>query len=174
MNSLRDMIGFSSSIESKLLESGGELTPEIEKDLEFLDLLNKTDLPSKVDAVEFTLKRLENLETEWKERAKAIQAVSQGIAKSRDRLKEYVKNALLDHAMDEIKGNAYRIKLNRVKPKLIIDETILDPKYTFKTIVVEIDKEMLRRDLEAGVTVAGATLEASYGLRTYANKGEVK
>lgn len=169
--SLRELVAFSSAVEMKLIESGGEITAEVEKHMDMLSFVQGEALPAKVDAVQHVLIRFETLADEWKKRAQEIAAVAKGIDSARDRLKDYVKQAMLDNATDELLGGEYRFKLQKVKPRLIIrDEERIPVQYIKQVISSVIDKDMIRADLDKGNSVAGAELESSFGLRAYANK----
>jgi Siphovirus Gp157 len=166
-NTLIQLVQSSQSIVEQLIESGGELSPELSLALSNLEV----QLPAKLDSYAFILEKLEAEEDFWKQKAKAMQAVAKGCSNVRDRIKENLKLAALEMKADELVGNDFKFKFSNSKPKLIIDESALDKAYTMQVVTTEIDKKRIEDDLKLGVPVVGAHLEETKAMRVYANKG---
>lgn len=163
--SLITLVSESNDLERMLIESGGELTPEIEAMLQ----VKGAQLPDKVDAYHFTKDRFATLETYYKERANFYYNIAKQCGAVQDRLVENLKYAMNELHTDELVGHDVKFKLSKSKAKLVIDDPEMVPvAYKTEVITTQIEKEKLRADLEIG-EVAGAHLEPSFSLRTYAN-----
>lgn len=150
-------------LESRLQDAGGELTPALEEWLQAMEIR----MPKSVDNAKLLLDRLETLNTEWAERAKAVAKMAQGLTKARERVKESLKAAMVANGVTELTGDQYRLALSPSRPSLILDESLLPVAYKTQTIEYVPDKAEIRAALENDVAVPGARLEPSYSLRSY-------
>lgn len=165
-NSLVSIVKEVATLETMLIESGGELTPEIEQML----TVKEVNLPAKVDSYEAMLGRLEVIEGLYKERAKLFSSAAKSLANAQDTLKERLKFAMKELGVTELMGHDIRFKLSASKPKLVIEDEKLIPKeYKVQVISEEIEKDRLTEDLKIG-SVSGAKLEETFSLRKYVNK----
>lgn len=155
-----------SRLEAMLVESGGELTPEIEARLLTVDL----NVASRVDAVHTLLARFDAAADYWTERANESLQVADALKAAHKRLKEHVKKIMIDTGRKDLPGEAVRYKLSNAKAKLIVDETQLERDYLKERVTYSPDQEKIRADIELGVPVKGAFLEPAYTLRPYPNK----
>lgn len=156
-------------IEQMLIESCGELTPELEQALAISNL----ELPEKVDSYSWKMDFLKSAAEFYKEKAEFFSKVSKSLSSASDRMKDGIKDAMKALTVDEIQGNDIRFKLSKTKPRLIVEneEFLKDYFKEVKTMVLEKDK--LTEDLKIG-EVKGARLEDSFSLRTYANNSQKK
>lgn len=165
-NSLVSIVREVATLETLLIESGGELTPEIESML----TVKEVNLPEKVDNYEAMLDRLESIEGLYKERAKMFSTAAKSLGNAQDTLKERLKFAMKELGVTELMGHDIRFKLSATKPRLVIDDEKLVPKdYKVEVVTTEVQKDKLAEDLKIG-SVAGAHLEESFSLRKYVNK----
>ncbi len=165
--SLRSLVLQSQLIEEQLVESGGELSEELERALTTLDV----KLPAKVDGCAVALERLEMYEEYWKAKAKQFNAIAKGLSSARDRFKDYLKTQAEALGTTELVGNEVRFKISNSNPKLVVDQLNLSSEYLIEKVVVEADTERIKEDLKAGKVIEGAKLETSKSIRVYANKG---
>ncbi|CAB4152619.1 Siphovirus Gp157 [uncultured Caudovirales phage] len=166
-SSLRELVQSSQSIVEALIESNGELSPEMELQLQNLEVA----LPAKIDSYSFILEKLEAEEEFWKAKAKQLTAVAKGCSNVRDRIKESLKQAAVQLGKDELVGNDVRFKISNSKPKLVIDESQVDEAYKIIVTTKEIDKKRIEEDLKLNVPVQGASLVETKSIRSYINKG---
>jgi hypothetical protein len=165
-DSLRAIVAHSQSIIDQLAETDGELTPEMEAQLAQIDV----KLPAKIDSYAHIMDRLENEEQYWKAKASQFNAVAKGLANTRARIKEALKDTMSIMGVDEIKGNDVRFKLSNAKPRLYLDESKIVDEYMQETIIREPNKVKIELDLKAGKEVPGAQFLESKSLRSYANR----
>ena len=167
METLPTLVTKSQSITNQIIENGGELTPELEEQLDNVTL----DVGEKIDNYNFVMERIKIEETYWKSKADQMTRIARGCKNMRDRMKTSIKEAMKAMDTKEVEGFNYRFKLTNVKPKLIVDEAMLPVKYTKEVITHEANKERIREDLTEGIGVRGASLEQGHALRIYPNKG---
>lgn len=148
-----------------LLESGGEITPEIEAALE----INEQSLVAKTDSYAAVLDRLEAEEGVWRERRDSCERMLRAHEGLQERIKERIKGCMLAMGRDELTGQVERLRLSKAKSKLIVDSSLPNEFYMIKTETVP-DKERIRSALEAGDKVPGAALVPSFSLRRYLTK----
>lgn len=165
--SLADIVGQANAIEMKLMESGGELTPELEAALLQVD----ASLPEKLDGYDVVMARLAAAEKMWAARADEYARVASALSNAQSRMKERLKWAMGQMGKSEVSGNEVRFTLVNGKPKLVINGEVPE---AYVTIVQtkQADKERIRADLEMGVKIPGASLEPTVQLRRYAARKE--
>lgn len=163
--SLRSIVSQTKDIVAALVESCGEMTPAIEAAL--MNVEAKT--PAKIDACAEVMARMENEAAYWKEKAAFYSKVSAACENVREKLKENIKYAMREMGVNELAGHDVRFRLSLSKPKVILDETALDPAYFNERVVRTPDKKRIEEDLKAGIPVDGAILHEVYSIRQYAN-----
>ena len=164
--SLVAMVDSVKSLETLLLESGGEITPEIQDQL----MIKDASLPEKIDNYALVIERFKSLEDFYKQKADFVLKMAKAFGAAQDRMKDSLKAAMHTLETDELKGFDIRFKLSATKPSVVVDmPEALDTAYTTIEQVTKINKDRIRQDLELGVPVAGARLERGFALRTYPN-----
>jgi hypothetical protein len=164
--SLPSLVSEALEITNAIIESGGEVTPELEARLN----CNEVALAQKVDAYVMMSERLEQEEAYWKAKASEFSAIAKGFVQARERLKNNIKFAMNTLGTDEIHGGAYRYKLTKSAPKLVIQDEKQLPDEFMQTIVEKIpDKDKLLVALKDGFEIPGATLEDVQRLTPYKN-----
>lgn len=149
-----------------LTEASGEVTPEIEKELE----VNAELLARKVDNYIFIEKQFEMCADFWKEKRDTCAAMAQSFTKQIERLRDRVKYVMNEMNIKEIEGKEYRYKLGKSQGKLIIhDENLIPPDFKMVVQATVIDKEKIKAMLKDGFSVPGAKLEESGTLNTRLN-----
>lgn len=169
--SLMTLVAESSELENQLIQSGGEITPEIEALLEVKDL----QLPDKVDNYGLVMDRMAMISEFYTQRAEMFLKMSKAADSVIDRCKSNLKLAMENLKTDEILGHDIKFKIVKSNPTVVIeDESKIDPAYTTTQTVVKIDKKRIGEDLKVGIEVAGAKLQQGSSLRQYANTPKSK
>lgn len=150
-----------------ILESGGEITPEIDA----LLVVNETSLAQKSDAYAAVLDRLEVEEGLWRKRRDECLKILRAHEELQDRLKARMKEALVAMGRDEVRGDQVRFKLAKAQPKLILGNDLPQDCYMPVT-TLEVDKQRVRERLEAGEVIVGAALVPNFSLRRCLNRKE--
>lgn len=165
-SNLYEIIQQTTNVIQAIMENGGELTPELEQALSNIQL----QYAEKVDGYQFFIERVEKEKEYWQEKAEYYFKIAQSLDVLRSKLRNNIKQAMLILQQDVAKGNDTKFKLVNHKPKLIIDETLLEPKWIMEVKTLVPDREKIRACLESGMEIRGARLEEVHQLRSYANK----
>lgn len=165
--SLVTLANEAAEIERLLIESDGELTPEVESRLTVTGL----DLPAKVENYSHILQRVEMMAEHYKRQSQFFQKLAKTCDNFEIALKENIKTSMTILNVSEIEGESIVYKLTQSNPKLIIDNPADVPE-EYKTEVVEtvIDNKTLKDHLVTGLPVKGAHLEITKSLRKYGKK----
>lgn len=152
-----------------ILENQGEMSPELEKRLEF----NTTALMSKVDNYVFIEDHLEMNANYWKDKAEACKAVAARYEHAQEKLRNRIKLVMTEMGRKELLGEHYRYYLAQYKPKVVISQPEKIPSEC-KMVIQELvpDKDKIKSLLEEGFEVPGASLEPVFALRLAENKEE--
>ena len=169
--SLISLVNDSTTIEMALVESGGEITPEIEQAL----TVHANSLAEKIDGYQHIIERFEALETHYKDRMEFFKQAAGHCKTAAERLKNNIKYAMQELGVTELRGNDIRFKLAPTQGTLIIESTDQVP-LEFKEEVIEtvVKKGEVKKALQAGQTVPGAKLITGFSLRAYPNVPEKK
>lgn len=152
-------------LEYKLLESQGEITPEIENELANFE----AKLPQKVDAYDFIINKIQANQAMLKSMADKYNAAARTLTNFEDSLKDRIKLAMINLDRTELLGHSTRFKLIKSKPKLVIDESKLSDDYMKTTVQKVPDKDLIRDALDSGQTIQGAKLEEVHYVRSFPN-----
>jgi hypothetical protein len=165
-SSLTDIVVESQRVINLIIESGGEITPEVEQVYNEL----QAQFIHKVDSCYYVIKKLDSDAEFFKKQSEFYQRIAKGIETSKVRIKDMIKSGMIALEKTEVSGDLSRFCLQKIADKLIIDETKLPGEY--KTIVQTIvpDREKILSDLKAGKEIEGAKLIENFALRDYASK----
>ena len=159
------------TIENMLLDSCGEVTPEIADML----AIKEVNLPDKVDSYAAVIERFGMLEEYYKEKAANILKIAKSASAIVERCKANLEYAMQELKLDEISGNESRFKLVHSNPSVIIaDETKVEDIYKTTETTVKINKKSILEDLKMGLEVAGCKMQENVSLRKYAAKAGSK
>lgn len=147
---------------ANILDSnGGELTPEIEEQLN----ANTEALQIKASNIAFVIRKMaleeENISNEI-ERLKNMLKVK---TNSKERLKTYLKTNMEQMDISEIKCDLITVRLQKSKSSVeIVDKGIIPKKFLNKKIDVVPDKVAIKQALESGLKIKGVELKESKSL----------
>lgn len=146
-------------INDALMESGGELTPELEEAL----VINAENFAVKVEGYATSIHQFEAYaeaaDAEIK-RLTALKKSAQGAAK---RLKDNLAYGMEVMGYDKVDMGLHKISFRTSTAVNITDEVRIPNQYI--KVETKIDKEALRRDLKAGLVVEGAELVTNRNLQ---------
>ncbi len=162
--SLFSLVQLSHAIQEKLVETMGELTPEIEREIAKIH----EKLPDKADGYKFFIDDLKAQSELWSQRAFNFTLISKSFMSYIDRLKYSLKMACIELGVEQLEGSQFRWKLVNNAPSLIVDDEKLVPA-EFKEIVqtTRIRTDMVKEVLKNGGTVPGTRLETGNHVRPY-------
>ena len=149
------------TIDKSLVESEGELTPELEK----LITVHQSELASKVDNYAAILEQFNVALTLWKAREERDSRMVKKYSNIIDRLENNLMFAMKCLEMEKISGAETAFKLRKNAGRVIVeDENSVPDEFKIKTIVTTIDKKTILKHLRDGIPVSGCRLEMSESL----------
>jgi hypothetical protein len=166
MNKLYELVKLSSTVEQRLIESGGEITSEVDTDLASIDL----GLAEGVDIAKSLMEKLEHVAEFYAVQAQVYAKIAKGLNASQEKVKSRIKEIMVSTNAKELNGSETRLVLSKAKSKVAYDETLLPKEYLKEKVTYVPDTDRLRTELEMGIPVTGATLIPVYSLKSYAQK----
>lgn len=159
MGEKMSLIEISAKIEQILMmimESGGEVTPESFDELE----LFRGKLEQKGESIAFVIKGvIEGRIDRLKALKEQVYAKLKAEEDARDRLRTYLKEAMVATDTKKIKGDLYSITLREPNKIIeVIDEKKTPAKYITVETIQKIDSRAILADLKAGIDVPGYKL----------------
>lgn len=139
-----------------------------------LDLLGLTDaqaggikhVSARLPYVKEAIDRLEALSAMEKERASQYVARSKSLANAAKSIKDYLKYQLTLLDINSVDSDGVRVTVRENPPSLkISNEGEIPEKYFRQVVVRELNKDALKRDLQAGEVIAGASVEVGTHIR---------
>jgi len=164
------------ALDELLTETGGEISEEqVEQTVSKWMAEIRSNLAVKADSYEYKQKDLEAMIEQFKAHAKMFSSAAKSLDRVSDALKDRMKHAMLEMDTKEIVGNIFKYKLSNSAPKVVIlDETKIPATFCREKILVEVDKDAVKKAVLEGQEVGGVVLEQGYTLRVSANKGGAK
>lgn len=172
MKTLQQIVQDHKSLDELMLENGGELTDEQQECIvdQWMSEI-KSDISNKIDGYKYRQDSLDSAADNLKARAKMISNAARALTSMSDMLKNRLKITMIELTTDELVGNDFKFKLSSSKNSVeISDQSLIDKKYFKSEVVISLDKEYLKKDLESGITIPGANLIQGTTLRVSANK----
>ncbi len=154
-------------MEQQLIESVGEMTPEMEAALLQLEI----ELPTKVDRYAGFMDRL-NLEAQQlSQKSQRYSKASSALSNLAEKLESNLKKIMVDKGLEELRGKEEKFKLVGGKGKIIVESVNnLPEKYKRSEIIVEPRKDELYAALKKGEIIKGVTIEPTRVLKRSVNK----
>lgn len=166
---LAQLVQHEQELMTKIYEAEGEVTEEIQQ---MLAISEKT-LPEKIDAYAHMIDRLEIEMGRLDLIVDQYEAMSTKLKRSRDWMRENMKNAMKTLEVRELKGIDKRFVLMSAAPKLEVNTDYITADYMREKFEYVVDKEAVKKALERGTVVPGARLIESEYVRVYSNAPEV-
>ena len=165
-STLITLVSEASAIQQVLLETGGEITPEIEQRIQATEI----NLPAKVDSYALLIERMQHDAEFYGLQATRLLKMVRAMESVVTRCKQNIKLAMDELKTTELVGHEMKFKLVKSPPSVIIEDSAKIPAaYKVTETTTRDDKKMISEDLKMGVTVPGARLESGTSLRTYLN-----
>lgn len=159
MATLFDITAEQRRINDALMESGGELTPELEEAL----LVNAENFAVKVEGYAISIRKFDALAEAADAEIKRIQAIKKNATNSAKRLKEALAYGMEVMGMDRAEIGLNKLSFRTSTAVNITDEVRIPNQYI--KVETSIDKMALKRDLQAGMVIEGAELVTNRNLQ---------
>lgn len=155
---LYDAKHLSDKIEIALIESGGEITKDLEELLAFKDYTVKA-LADSVDVVAMTNERIEMTITYYQQQIHAIEALRDGLHNAKFKLMSNLESEMNRLGIIELNGLNKCVVFRKNPPKVdVISEDMVPDDYKKITMIEAIDKKLISEALKKGTEVPGCRL----------------
>lgn len=123
------------------------------------------ELEEKAEGYGCIIKQMEHDAAAIAAEIKRLQSRKKTVEDNKDKLKARLQEAMVATGQKKIKTNLFSFSIGKNAPALSVtnEDTIPEQYWTIPEPVL--DKESLKRDLKAGMTIPGATLTQSESLR---------
>jgi len=148
-------------LSDQLIESEGELTPELQELLS----INKDELEYKGQSYAMVIKGYESDITVIDSEIQRLKGLADKRNKAIERLKNNLKAAMLLYGYDKIETPLVKLSFRKSESVEIINEAQLDQKYMVEKITVTPNKVAIKNDIKAGIEVEGAVLSVNQNLQ---------
>lgn len=152
MSALQKLIDQTKDIEMQLEESGGELTPELERT--FNDISG--ELFSKIDAYGYLIRKMksniESMKTLISDMQKSVRAKENNL----QHLKDYVVRIMKEYDYPELNGDTCKLRLTSSTAMDVNEEVLLEP---YKNKVSSIMKDTLPSWVKVEMNVSKTELK---------------
>ena len=143
-----------------ILEADGEITPDVEESLK----INEQNFETKARGYIWMIKKLEADNITIDEELNRLLRIQKRNDKLIDRLKESMKNALIIFG-DAKKVDTFTLSLRKSKAVEILDADAIPESFRVVKTTETINKTEIKKAIESGLTVAGATIKENQNLQ---------
>ena len=154
-------------VEEWLVESGGEVTPELAQLLQEVE----AGIASKVDGYSHLVEYAGAQAKLWSAKAERLQKIANGCNSFAEMLEHRIKEAMMLQGVTDLVGSEIRYKLQKTAAQLLLRDADVPPAYQVTKTTVTLDKALIRAHLKQGIEVPGAALIDQVCLRKYPVKG---
>ena len=148
-------------LSDQLIESEGELTPELQELLS----INKDELEYKGQSYAMVIKGYESDITVIDSEIQRLKDLATRRNKAIERLKNNLKAAMLLYGYDKIETPLVKLSFRKSESVEIINPAQIDQKYLAEKVTIHIDKVGIKNDIKLGVEVEGAVLVTNQNLQ---------
>lgn len=146
-------------INDALMESGGELTPELEDAL----VINAENFAIKVEGYAASIHKFDAGIDAIDAEIKRLTALKKSATGAKTRLKDTLAYAMETFGYDKLDMGLHKLSFRTSQAVNITDEVRIPNQYI--KVETKIDKESLKRDLKAGLVIEGAELVTNRNLQ---------
>jgi len=144
-----------------LIESEGELTPELEQALE----INGNNLKNKAVNYGYVIKQMEGNVDLIDAEIKRLQAMKKSRVNAAELLKETIKTAMLMYDLNTIEIPTLKLSFRKSESIEIINEAQLTEQFTTTKTTVTPNKVAIKEAIKNGEVVEGAVLVTNLNLQ---------
>lgn len=151
------------AIEQALIESGGEIGPELEALIPKIE----GDLALKVDSYAYLIDRMKMNCEFYKQKAKDLTDLAKKCEAFSERLQDNMTFSMLSLGKDELNGNEFRYKLQKSESAKILDEKAIPAEFQVIKVTETPDRVAIKNAIKEGREVPGAALEVKVKAQRY-------
>jgi len=146
---------------NELIETGGEVTPEIENAL----LIKEGELTLKSQSYGYVIKSMEYDVNTIDAEIKRLGAIKKVRNNAIERLKNVLSETMLNFDVPEIETPTLKINFRKSQTVEILDEEQISKEFKTVKVTTSIDKMAIKRAIKAGEIVVGATVKENQKLQ---------
>ncbi len=164
---LTELLELSREVENRLIEAGGEFTPELEEMTTTLDL----SIPDKIDSYAVVIDRMEANAGWFKAQALKYATIQKGLERASENIRARLKETMIRENMKELPGNIECFRLSRARPTLVFtDKNAIPAQFLIEERVIKTNNDAIRAVLDEGRAIDGCAYEPSFSLRRVIRK----
>jgi len=145
---------------NSLIESGGELTPEIEAALH----INREELEVKSQGYGFVIRQMDAENDIIDQEIDRLKALKESRKKAIERMKALLVSTFQLYQIDEVKTPLMKLSLRRAE-SIEVEPDELDKKFFNTTVTETPDKGAIKEAIKGGEIVTGAYISVNYSLQ---------
>lgn len=159
-------------IEQKLIETGGELTPELEaawKD-------NALAIAQKVDGYHSVLRKFAMAETALDEEIKRLTALKKTAVNAQKTIKSHLKYGMEIAGLEKLEGTYCKVSFSKSNSVVVDEDAVIAPYEaeiaTLRSVLPDyitadfkVSKTALKSQLEKGTAIEGAAIAENYNIQ---------
>lgn len=143
-----------------LVESGGELTPEIEQSLK----INQDQLQEKAINYGYVIKQADYEVDMIDQEIARLQAMKKSREAMVNKLKSTISDAMTLYGIDKIESSMMKLSFRKSETVEITNESLIPSEYLI-TQPVKISKALIKDSIKSGNEVPGATISINFNLQ---------
>lgn len=154
----------SSKIEEMLIESGGEITPELSYFFSMSDI-NKKALEEQTDLMAMGLERIAQVISYYNDQIEHLEKLVKGLEQTHEKMGLYIEETLTKLNLEAVDGQYKRLSLRKTPPKVeILDELAIDQEFKEIKLTESIKKKAIADALKSGRELHWARLVSGKSL----------
>lgn len=146
------------NLENQLIESGGELTPEIEEAL----AINQANLTTKAENYAMIIRKYEGMGDVIDAEIKRLQTMKKTSQNLVTRLKDALTFGMKSCEVEKVEVGTFKIGFRKSTSVMVDDEAAIPNEYI--KVSTSVDKKALGDALKAGLVISGAHLETKQNI----------
>ena len=152
-------------IENLLVETGGEVTPELE-DLLHFKTMSENELKDHIDYHLIAMDRLNKSLEYYQEQIDALKTLQNSISKAQERMQANLASHLDSLGLDRLEGLYYKVSFRQSPPSVqILDELAVSEEFKQLKITETVKKKEISEYLKKGGTLDWARLVQNRSLK---------
>ncbi len=154
-------------LEQMLIDSGGEITEEIEKSL----VVSEKQLTESVDQEIQKIERVEHIAELYKKKANAFASIAKNMAAYIESREQQIKDFMLSTGKESLPGQEYEYFLAKPTASVEVTDDFVIPEKFVKVTRTPMKKE-IKAALDCGEIIPGVKLKENRSLRTRIFRGK--
>lgn len=149
------------SIIKALIDNGGELTDELQTEIE----ISQKELYKKTESYSWAIKEIDGEISIIKEEIERLQGLINSRDKAIKRMKDVILNAMETFEIDKIETPLIKISIRESEAVEVINEAQIPDIYFSKKTTEMLSKTMIKEAIKSGASIDGAIIKINKSLQ---------